>query len=70
MTQFNFRADVNCISRELKLTDNRANKAEVDAGHFEDFLIDKKTKLIPVLDGEKAEKVLNVRVSCDVISVL
>ena len=51
MTQFNFRADVNCISRELKLTDNQANKAEVDAGHFEDFLIDKKTKLISVLDG-------------------
>ena len=49
---------------------HRVNKAEVDAGHFEDFLIDKKTKLISVLDGEKAEKVLNVRVSCDVISVL
>ena len=46
---FDSRADVNYISRasrELKLTDNRANKAEVNAGHFEGFLKDKKTKLI------------------------
>ena len=65
------RADVNYISRELKLTDNRANKAEVNAGHFEGFLKDKKTKLISGRrDRERAEKVLKVRVSCDLISVL
>ena len=65
------RADVNYISSELKLTDNRANKAEVNAGHFEGFLKDKKTKLISGRrDGEKPEKVLKMHVSCDFISVL
>ena len=67
------RADVNYISRarELKLTDNREHKEEVNAGHFEGFLKDKKTKLISGRrDRERAEKVLKVRVSCDLISVL
>ena len=68
------RADVNYISRsrEVKLTNNHANKAELNAGHLEGFLLmDKKTKLISGRrDREKAEKVLKVRVSCDVISVL
>ena len=38
----------NNIARELKLADDRANKASADAGHFESLLREELTKLMKI----------------------
>merc|ERR1712227_653489 len=46
--------DYNDIARELKLADDRANKAAGDAGHFESLLREEQTKLMKIDNAKKA----------------
>merc|ERR1711874_553129 len=46
--------DYNDIARELKLADDRANKAAGDAGHFESLLREEQTKLLKIASDKKA----------------
>merc|ERR1712012_528047 len=46
--------DYNDIARELKLADDRANKAAGDAGHFESLLREEQTKLMKIANDKKA----------------
>merc|ERR1711931_322939 len=46
--------DYNDIARELKLADDRANKAAADAGHFESLLREEQTKLVKIDNAKKA----------------
>merc|ERR1712242_161750 len=46
--------DYNDIARELKLADDRANKAGADAGHFEGLLREEQTKLMKIDNAKKA----------------
>merc|ERR1711983_201575 len=46
--------DYNDIARELKLADDRANKAVGDAGHFESLLREEQTKLMKLDNAKKA----------------
>merc|ERR1712168_759665 len=46
--------DYNDIARELKLADDRANKAAADAGHFESLLRKEQTKLMKIDNAKKA----------------
>merc|ERR1712012_1194244 len=46
--------DYNDIARELKLADDRANKAAGDAGHFESLLREEQTKLMKIANAKKA----------------
>merc|ERR1711988_848922 len=46
--------DYNDIARELKLADDRANKAAADAGHFESLLREEQTKLMKLDNAKKA----------------
>merc|ERR1719175_551648 len=46
--------DYNDIARELKLADDRANKAAADAGHFESLLREEQTKLMKIDNAKKA----------------
>merc|ERR1712142_1376004 len=46
--------DYNDIARELKLADDRANKAGADAGHFESLLREEQTKLVKLDNAKKA----------------
>merc|ERR1719228_350877 len=46
--------DYNDIARELKLADDRANKASADAGHFESLLREEQTKLMKIDSAKKA----------------
>merc|ERR1719493_561397 len=46
--------DYNDIARELKLADDRANKAAADAGHFESLLREEQTKLIKITNAKAA----------------
>merc|ERR550517_944340 len=46
--------DYNDIARELKLADDRANKASADAGHFESLLREEQTKLVKIDNAKKA----------------
>merc|ERR1719464_1741392 len=42
------------IARELKLADDRANKASADAGHFESLLREEQTKVVKIDNAKKA----------------
>merc|ERR1712025_539175 len=42
------------IARELKLADDRANKAAADAGHFESLLREEQTKLVKIDNAKKS----------------
>merc|ERR1712027_288615 len=46
--------DYNDIARELKLADDRANKASADAGHFESLLREEQTKLMKITNAKAA----------------
>merc|ERR1712062_866538 len=46
--------DYNDIARELKLADDRANKAGADAGHFESLLREEQTKLVRIENAKKS----------------
>merc|ERR1719333_1847735 len=46
--------DYNDIARELKLADDRANKAAGDAGHFEVLLREEQTKLVKIENAKKS----------------
>merc|ERR1719464_1415691 len=46
--------DYNDIARELKLADDRANKASADAGHFESLLREEQTKLVKISNAKAA----------------
>merc|ERR1719223_1950432 len=46
--------DYNDIAKELKLADDRANKAGADAGHFESLLREEQTKLIKISNAKAA----------------
>merc|ERR1712038_1723555 len=46
--------DCNDIARELKLADDRANKASADAGHFESLLREEQTKVVKIDSAKKA----------------
>merc|ERR1712152_102441 len=46
--------DYNDIARELKLADDRANKAAADAGHFESLLREEQTKVVKIDSAKKA----------------
>merc|ERR1719464_1639884 len=46
--------DYNDIARELKLADDRANKAGADAGHFESLLREEQTKLVKIDNAKKS----------------
>merc|ERR1712154_191869 len=46
--------DYNDIAKELKLADDRANKAAADAGHFESLLREEQTKLMKIDNAKKA----------------
>merc|ERR1719430_2905938 len=46
--------DYNDIARELKLADDRANKASADAGHFESLLREEQTKVVKIDSAKKA----------------
>merc|ERR1712020_126164 len=46
--------DYDDIARELKLADDRANKASADAGHFESLLREEQTKLMKISNAKKA----------------
>merc|ERR1719219_1068178 len=46
--------DYNDIARELKLADDRANKAAGDAGHFESLLREEQTKLVKIENAKKS----------------
>merc|ERR1719464_883110 len=42
------------IARELKLADDRANKASADAGHFESLLREEQTKVVKIDNAKKS----------------
>merc|ERR1712060_132689 len=46
--------DYQDIARELKLADDRANKAAADAGHFESLLREEQTKLVKIDNAKKS----------------
>merc|ERR1712051_350973 len=46
--------DYNDIARELKLADDRANKAGADAGHFESLLREEQNKLVKISNAKAA----------------
>merc|ERR1712241_1324560 len=46
--------DYNDIARELKLADDRANKAGADAGHLESLLREEQTKLMKISNAKAA----------------
>merc|ERR1712088_1305202 len=46
--------DYQDIAKELKLADDRANKAGADAGHFESLLREEQTKLMKIDNAKKA----------------
>jgi len=46
--------DYSDIARELKLADDRANKAGADAGHFESLLREEQTKIVKIDNAKKA----------------
>merc|ERR1712061_636000 len=46
--------DYSDIARELKLADDRANKAAGDAGHFESLLREEQTKLVKIENAKKS----------------
>merc|ERR1712025_102944 len=46
--------DYDDIARELKLADDRANKAGSDAGHFESLLREEQTKIVKIDNAKKA----------------
>eukprot|EP00092_Neocalanus_flemingeri_P002075 GFUD01002214.1.p1 GENE.GFUD01002214.1~~GFUD01002214.1.p1 ORF type:complete len:981 (-),score=326.08 GFUD01002214.1:739-3681(-) len=46
--------DYGDIARELKLADDRANKAGADAGHFESLLREEQTKIVKIDNAKKA----------------
>merc|ERR1712106_765909 len=46
--------DYTDIARELKLADDRANKAGADAGHFESLLREEQTKVVKIDNAKKA----------------
>merc|ERR1712002_650134 len=46
--------DYQDIARELKLADDRANKASADAGHFESLLREEQTKVVKIDTAKKA----------------
>merc|ERR1712050_597091 len=46
--------DYNDIAKELKLADDRANKAAADAGHFESLLREEQTKVVKIDSAKKA----------------
>merc|ERR1719431_1357953 len=46
--------DYDDIARELKLADDRANKAGADAGHFESLLREEQTKIVNIDNAKKA----------------
>merc|ERR1719422_1114493 len=46
--------DYNDIARDLKLADDRANKASADAGHFESLLREEQTKLVKIDNAKKS----------------
>merc|ERR550532_365949 len=46
--------DYNDIARELKLADDRANKAGADAGHFESLLREEQSKVVKIDSAKKA----------------
>merc|ERR1712072_944130 len=46
--------DYQDIARELKLADDRANKAAGDAGHFESLLREEQTKLVKIENAKKS----------------
>merc|ERR1719179_123889 len=46
--------DYNDIARELKLADDRANKAAGDAGHFESLVREEQIKLMKIASDKKA----------------
>merc|ERR1711992_388275 len=46
--------DYDDIARELKLADDRANKASADAGHFESLLREEQTKLVKIDNAKKS----------------
>merc|ERR1740137_178797 len=46
--------DYSDIARELKLADDRANKAGADAGHFESLLREEQTKIVKIDSAKKA----------------
>jgi len=46
--------DYSDIARELKLADDRANKAGADAGHFESLLREEQTKVVKIDNAKKA----------------
>merc|ERR1719266_1313273 len=46
--------DYQDIARELKLADDRANKASADAGHFESLLREEQTKVVKIDNAKKS----------------
>merc|ERR1712152_76973 len=46
--------DYQDIAKELKLADDRANKAAADAGHFESLLREEQTKLVKIDNAKKS----------------
>merc|ERR1712228_812735 len=46
--------DYQDIAKELKLADDRANKAGADAGHFESLLREEQTKLMKISNAKAA----------------
>merc|ERR1712013_453190 len=46
--------DYDDIARELKLADDRANKASADAGHFESLLREEQAKLVKIDQAKKS----------------
>merc|ERR1712121_210009 len=46
--------DYQDIAKELKLADDRANKAAADAGHFESLLREEQTKVVKIDSAKKA----------------
>merc|ERR1739844_645217 len=46
--------DYQDIAKELKLADDRANKAAADAGHFESLLREEQTKVVKIDNAKKA----------------
>merc|ERR1719513_198624 len=46
--------DYQDIAKELKLADDRANKASADAGHFESLLREEQTKVVKIDSAKKA----------------
>lgn len=50
----NVSRDYEDIARELKLADDRANKAQNDAQHFESILREEQTKMVNLVNAKKA----------------